>query len=749
MHDRRHVNEPLRFGPFELDLRTRELRKDGRRIRLQDKPFEVLATLLDRPNDIVTRDELRRRLWPADTFVVFDDSLNTAIRKAREALGDSAEAPRFIETVPRHGYRFIGPLNGSDRGAREAVAMVPAPALPAGPPVEPYAPVEPAASRAGSNTQRWPVAGAAVLAIAAAVLAASVFALRSRPGTSAAVVRFQLEAPASAGFTRSSLTSAALSPDGRRIAFTAASYRDRTTRIWLQALNSDAARLLPGTERAVDMCWSPDGQAIAFSAHGQLLRYDLRNEIVTRLADALALGVTWSAESGILYGRGEGHGLYRVSAEGGTAAAVTTLDASREETMHAWPQWLPDGQSFLFVARSRRPENDAVYLAHAGDRSRRLVLEGGYRVMYAEPGFLLFPEGSRLLAQRFDAGTATLRGAATEVATGIATVGLNGAVGITAAASDALAYSSPYRLPSREVVWVNRAGQAVATVAAADHYASFSLSPDERFTTLQRMTPEIFPPAPDLWVLDLARNVRTRLTNGPANDEGGVWAPDSRRFAYARHRGVQQPADLYMKDVLEPDREQPLLVDDAGSKHPFDWAPDGRSILYGLAQPNSPRQDIWVLPLDENRPAFPWLATEFDESEARFSPNGRWIAYESDETGRREVFVRSFASPRVRVQISAGGGTKPEWRQDGRELYYVAQDYRLTAVLIGGGATLDPGPPTALFELRRLQPAPDWSTPYAPRADGQRFLVGAVVDEGAGSPVTVVLNWTRLVGQWP
>jgi eukaryotic-like serine/threonine-protein kinase len=201
---------------------------------------------------------------------------------------------------------------------------------------------------------------------------------------------------------------------------------------------------------------------------------------------------------------------------------------------------------------------------------------------------------------------------------------------------------------------------------------------------------------------------------------------------------------VYLKDMREPEKDQPLLVDDAGSKHPFDWSPDGALLLYGLAQPNSPRQDIWVLPLAGDRAPFPWLATTFNEAEARFSPDGRWVAHESDETGRPEIFIRSFASPGVRVQISSGGGTKPQWRRDGKELYYVSADYQLMAVPLRAGQGLEPGASRALFELRRLQPAPSWPTPYAVSADGQRFLVGAVVDEGGSSPITVVLNWTQL-----
>src|SRR5262245_6095240 len=229
MHDRPHANGPLRVGPFELDLRARELRKDGGRIRLQDKPFELIAALVERPGEVVTREELRQRLWPADTFVAFDDSLNTAINKARDALGDSAESPRFIETVPRRGYRFIGPVDGNGHGALEISV----------------------AATGASPRRHMAAAVASVSAIAAiAAAGASIYVFRSRVTPPSSLVRFELQAPAATKFP-AGMTRFALSPDGRQVAFSAVSYEDRIERIWVRPLNSSEAQPLAGTEGPV------------------------------------------------------------------------------------------------------------------------------------------------------------------------------------------------------------------------------------------------------------------------------------------------------------------------------------------------------------------------------------------------------------------------------------------------------------------------------------------------------------------
>jgi Tol biopolymer transport system component len=518
--------------------------------------------------------------------------------------------------------------------------------------------------------------------------------------------------------------------------------------VWVQALDSSAVRPLPDTEGAADLAWSPDGREIVFrTTTGALQRHDLRKGITVAVGEAgpYDVGLDWSAASGVLFAQGRGHGLGRIMPDGGSVEQASTLDPAREETMHAWPHFLPDGRSFIYVAMSRRPEWSGLYLARLGESTRRLVRAGPYKARYVEPGILIYGDGSRLLAQAFDPDRGALRGASIELAADVLSNEASGFVDFSASPAGVLAHARRRQPALRELVWVNRAGQRIASAAAPDAYSSFSLAPDGRWAILEGTPPSPEPLAAELWLLNLESGARSRITRTVANDEGGAWAPDSRRFVYARHPAVHRPAEISLRELSDPEKDHLLAVDPPNvGKHPFDWSPDGRFILYGLAQKGG-TQDIWVLRSDDWRSRYAWLATPFDEAEARFSPDGRWVAYESNETGRREVFVRRFDPPGSRWQVSSQGGTAPKWSADGRELYFVSLDHQLMAVNVDVGSTFDASAPRPLFELRRLQPNPQWPTPYAVSSDRQRILIGAVVDEGGDSPMSVVLNWTRLL----
>ena len=731
----------VRFGVFQLDRQTRQLLKQGRRIPLQDKPFEILCALVERPGEILTREDLRRRLWPGDTFVVFDDSLNTAIRKLREALADSAQAPRFIETIPRHGYRFIGEIRQTV-GVLDAAPLAAAsrPASMSADPILSHGPT--GAQRA---TQRMSAATVAVTIAAVAGLVATIWRVGEAPASSpnSDVMQFRIVAPEGTRFPAGD-PRLALSPDGRQLAFLAVSVSDGIRRLWLHSLDTSSATPLANTDNAWEPLWSPDGKAVAFVSYGILRRLDLGTGAVTTLAhtDTGTAGA-WHLGSGLLVPR-PNQGLLHLSPGTSEARAITTLDATRDEIQHAYPQFVSD-DSFLYSARSRRPELNAVYLGYLDGRAPVRVLETCCRATFVNPDILVFVDGQRLIAKRFDSRRGTLNGEAVQIASGVAAAPVTGSAAFSLSAG-ALAYAGPPKLPQRELAWFTRAGVRLAGVTTADHDIGLELSDDGAWVMVERPDPHSPTRAPDLWLIDMARGVRSQVTHSHANDESPVWAADSRRFAYARHRAIHGIADLYVVDRTKPDQPQPLLVDEVGSKHPSDWSRDGRFLLYD-AERTDGKRDVWVLPFTGGRAGKPYrlLASAADEARARFSPDGRFVAYESSQTGRSEIFVSDFTDPATKWQISSTGGTQVRWRGDGRELYYVNHGFQLMAVALPEKKTFTADAPRSLFELRRLTAQPLNPTPFTAAGDGQRFLIGTVVDEGSDAPIHLVLNWRKLL----
>jgi DNA-binding winged helix-turn-helix (wHTH) protein len=361
----------VRFGVFELDLRQRELRRQGRRVHLQDKPFDLLALLASRPGSLITRDEIQHHLWPADTFVVFDDNLNAAVRKAREALGDSADNPRFIETVPRHGYRFVAPVEAMH--TPEMVGTVTAHPLSdsnSGP--------VPAAQAAGTRARSMLVAAGAMLAVLLGL--GWSFMQPDRDGTEEStlgardLIRFRLTAPPGHRIPPGG-PRLAVSPDGQHVAFVAHVEPAVGRRVWIQSIDAPAPRAVPGTEEAFDVFWSPDSRALAFVAVGMLrtLHLDGGATQVLGKADGSS-GGTWSTESGLLVTEESG-GLVLFSPAGGAPQPVTSLDPARAEKMHRFPQFLPDGKTFIYLAESRERERSAIFLAQLGSPGRTHLLD--------------------------------------------------------------------------------------------------------------------------------------------------------------------------------------------------------------------------------------------------------------------------------------------------------------------------------------------------------------------------------------
>ncbi len=545
-------------------------------------------------------------------------------------------------------------------------------------------------------------------------------------------------------------TDFALSPDGRQIVFVASG--DGASRLWLRPLATTTAQPLAGTERAMYPFWSPDGRSIGFFAGGSVKRLDLSGGAPQTLARAgNPGGGTWSADGVIVFAPDALSPLRRVSATGGEAAAVTTLGPQQQN--HSQPWFLPDGRRFLFYARGAG-DAAAIYLGalDGGPPTRLTPADGaGAYLPWAgsEGGWLLWVSAGTLRAQRLDVEKAALTGAPVTLADGVAGDGPRSAISV--AATGLMAYRTGGGR-QRQLTWVDRTGTARGTLGEPDPtLRGLSVSPDGRRVAVTR----IVQGNADLWLLDGTRTIR--FTFDPARDLDPVWSPDGTRIAF-RSDSAASRFDLYQKLTNGTGVEERLVASDQ-VKIAYSWSADGRFLLYGTSS------DLWVLPVALREPQghpeqgrgmegdrTPWvfLKTPFVERYGQFSPDGRWVAYQSNESGRNEIYVRPFAGPTGsgasatgaggQWQVSSAGGDFPVWRPDGKELYYLDPAGAMMAAAIAvTGTTLAPGAPVALFPTRTSVGQGEIGRPYDVAPDG-RFLINTVLDEAA-APITLIQHW--------
>ena len=735
----------IAFDAFAFDRAAGELRKHGTRLRLAGQPLQILEMLLDRPGQVVTREDLQQGLWKGTTFVDFEHGLNAAINKLRQALGDSADQPRYIETLPGRGYRFIGAVRPSSKPIFEMVAQPssepePSPEVP--PWQSPPQQAPPILKMAGIPRAAL-IPGIALLSVVALFFGMRFAERRSRSTASPALTtRFRIVVPEGMKLTESQTFS--LSPDGRTLVYLATA-AGGPLRLWAQSLDSLEPRLLPGTESLggdPQTFWSPDSKTVVFYSNETLKRADLNGNPpqVICTVPGIVLGGSWNAEGTIIFGS-VGGGIMRVPATGGEAVPVTNRDPARVERVHADPTFLPDGRHFVYSRLSSVPENNGVFVGSldakpAEQDQRRLVATPFGALFVASPdgnGKLLFQHDTTLWAQDFDTSRRELTGEPALVAEHVGNVRAFGF--FAASASGALIHRSGLRDISR-LTWFDLRGQKQASVGEpVDLEDSFALSPDGTRIAMAKFDGGNV----DVWVHDLARNVSQRLTFDPALDSAPNWSPDGKRIAFSSSRAGHY--DLYQIRASGEGREE-LLYASSESKFASSWSPDGRFLLYS-AQTAGTNGDIWALPLDVAgaRKPLPLLHTRANERSGKLSPDGRWLAYVSDESGASEVYVQTFAPPLgtgdspagPKLLVSRGGGYLPHWRADGAALFYHAFDGTLVSVALqGGGADVKPSAPQALFHLPGL-----WDA----AADGRRFLAAVPEAQAAPPPFTVVLNW--------
>jgi Tol biopolymer transport system component len=565
--------------------------------------------------------------------------------------------------------------------------------------------------------------------VALLALSAGVLGFRAlRPAPIAPEVRLEINTPP----TRSA--SVAVSPDGRQIIFVA-EFEGRP-QLWLRSLDSQAARALPGTDRATRPFWSPDGRSIGFFADANLKRVDIDGgSPVTLWTAGVPRGGSWGVNGTILFSNSPAGSILRMSSGGGEPTAATQIDATHRG--HGSPQFLPDGRHFLFFTDGS-PEVRGVYAGRLDSLDTTRLFASNSPAIYAASGHLLFIRDGKLLAQAFDAGRLTLSGAPVPVADNV-----GGGTAVSASAAGPIVYrTAPPDGGHRQLTWVDRAGQELAKVVYADGAAlGPSLSWDGRRIAVYREANGNM----DLWSYDIQRRSWDRLTSDPGDDIYPLWSRDGTSVVFGGVRKNQGVVDFYRRLLSAPQASEELVLSTPAGKFPMDLSADGHFLLFVTMADPKRGSDLWAMPLDGDRKPFEVVATEFSESQGQFSPDGQWIAYQSDRTGLPEIYLRPFRGSGADVRVSIDGGTQPRWNRDGEELFFIGADDRMMAVRIRitpSGA--EPGAPVGLFAtdvgstaflVARQQ--------YMVSADGQSFILNSAVAEASSSPVTVILNWRR------
>lgn len=675
----------VRFETFELDLRSRELRRDGTRVKLAEQPFAVLALLVTQPGEVVTREELQKKLWPADTYIDFDRGLNKAINRLREALGDSADAPRFIETLPKRGYRFIaGPVERSP------------------------APVEsPTARKRSFSPWIFAIAVALVAAVSTGWWLSVDMRLHS---DSEPVIRSSLLPPPQTTFVPYSL---ALSRGGSHLAFVA-ERTDGSRSLWIRAMASTTANEIAGTEDASLPFWSPDLRHVAFFADRKLKVVDVAGGAIRAIADARRpSGGTWNNEDVIVFAPDVNGPLYRIQAAGGTPAAVSRIPDGDGLNGHRWPVFLLDDRHFLFVAFSDERQSDNAPELRAGSldalESNPVEWDGSRSVAYSLD-HLLYVRGGTLYAHPFD------RAALRTTGPPVAVAGVEPAnapaffpSALAASMNGVLVFQSLADVPS-QLVWLDDRGREQEALPGMK-YGGPAVSPDGR--RVAGSCEGAVSGTLSICVSDLQRGVTSRITEGP-NDRFPVWSADGRQIAYTSGAAIYRvPAD---------GSGSPQSVSRRGN--PTGWLADGRILSFG--------SQSRAVSLALSSPDTHQVTELGPGAEGQVSPDGAWLAY----IGQGGLVVQPLSAPGTRVTVVGSGAGQPRWSRDGRQLFYISSDKKLMSVDFDP-ATGMPGVTRTLAQTR-IVAAALVGHQYDVAPD-RRFIVNVRTNDAA--PLTLMSGW--------
>jgi len=578
----------------------------------------------------------------------------------------------------------------------------------------------------------WTAAAAAL--IAAALFAAGYF---RRAPRYVSPIRASLLFP-----EKMLLGELAVSPDGRRVAFTAAK-RGGGPGLWVRSLDAPASQLVPDTEGASFPFWSPDSRFVAFFADGKLKKVDSVGGPVLAICDAeRGVGGTWNRDDTIVFGPKPTAALYRVPASGGQPVAVTKLDASRHETAHRYPQFLPDGRHFLYMAANLAgPPDDpanAIRVGSLDGKVSRPLVQGLSNASYAA-GQLLFVRDGTLLAQPLDTGRLETKGVPVPV---VPRVGSSTWQSHSLfAASEGLLVYAPAFAATGQLVWFDRNGKQIGSLGDPGLYLEPRISPDGGKVAIDVL--DVAKNTSEIWIYDVSTGVGSKFVFGAWSDFFPVWSPAGDRLIFASDRkakGVRW--DLWTK-ALDGSGEE-IFVESPDQRFPEDWSRDGRFLsFYAIPVQGKRNIQVWILTAGGDRRASPFATEALEQWDSRFSPDGHWVAYQSNESGRFEVYVRPFPGPGGKWHVSTAGGGHPRWNKDGRELYYLSLDNKIMAVPVNLGASFRAGSPVELFAVHPTS-NPN-SSVYDVTADGQRFLVNTVGSDEGSPPLSLVVHWPALL----
>ena len=584
----------------------------------------------------------------------------------------------------------------------------------------------PAAPAAHESSERvgWLVAGVLLLLLVGAVT----WWLRVREATSAMYFNSSVPFPAA---------SVALSPDGHMLALVGYSDQANKNVIWVQQVGGRNASALPGTDGAFYPFWSPDGRSIGFFAEGKLKTIDVASGRSAQvLADApFGRGGSWGREGVILFTPDAWSGLYRIPSSGGTPVAVTKPDFSQYQVSHRWPVFLPDGRHFLYLACnfSGRLDKNMIFIGALDSDEKRVVVNASTNVVYADPGYLVYWRDNGLVAQRFDLHSYSLSGEPRIVSDAVQYFPqTNFAVFAVAGKTLVAQTSAGSGISKSQLIWFDRRGKQVGAVGPPDLVSNPKLSPDGRRVAVDQTDTD--GRHVNVWIHELTSDATSRLGFGPWLEQVTVWSPDGKQVLYTSNEKLF--FSLYLKNADGSGAAQNVVDFGTPQQGPWDWSRDGKFLLVRK------ERELWYMTMPD-RQVRPLLQSQWLIRNAQFSPDAKFVAYSSSETGNWEVYVSPFPSFASKWQVSRGGGEEPRWRSDGKELFYLAPNGMLMAAEVKTTVGFEAGSPSALFRTHPRQPisAMDFFS-YDVTADGQRFLVNTKLDTSYSAPLSVILNWS-------